>query len=82
MTRPILIALSLAVATSAFGQDEASIQAQPVDSGWNPKVEEYEVVEGDTLWAISANILGDPFLWPRVWAFNPEITKSPLDLPR
>ena len=34
----------------------------------------YEVHRGDTLWDISGHFFGDPYAWPRVWSFNPEIT--------
>ena len=44
------------------------------DSAFRPTVEFYQITEGDTLWGISEKFLGDPFLWPRVWALNPEIT--------
>jgi hypothetical protein len=41
------------------------------------------VEEGDTLWDLSANYLGDPWRWPELWSFNPEITNPhwiyPLD---
>lgn len=43
----------------------------------------YEVREGDTLWDITQHFYGDPFEWPRVWSYNPEITNPnwiyPLD---
>ncbi|AXK37705.1 LysM peptidoglycan-binding domain-containing protein [Streptomyces armeniacus] len=31
---------------------------------------EYTVVEGDTLWDIARTRLGDPLLWPRIYALN------------
>jgi hypothetical protein len=41
------------------------------------------VTEGDTLWDISAHYLGDPWHWPELWSYNPEITNPhwiyPLD---
>ena len=36
--------------------------------------ETHTVVEGDTLWDITARYYGDPYKWPRVWSYNPEIT--------
>lgn len=33
----------------------------------------HRVEKGDTLWDISGRYLGDPFHWPRVWSYNPEI---------
>ncbi len=35
---------------------------------------DYTIVKGDTLWDISQKELQDPFLWPKVWKENPEIT--------
>ena len=34
----------------------------------------YLVRRGDTLWDITGHFYGDPWQWPRVWSFNPEIT--------
>jgi LysM domain len=36
--------------------------------------ETYVVQKGDTLWDICAHYLGDPYLWPKVWAQNSTIT--------
>jgi hypothetical protein len=46
--------------------------------------DEVHVVEpGDTLWDISDHYFGDPWHWPELWSFNPEITNPhwiyPLD---
>lgn len=32
------------------------------------------VVEGDTLWQISESYLEDPFMWPALWSYNPQVT--------
>jgi hypothetical protein len=41
------------------------------------------VVRGDTLWDVSGHYFGDPWHWPELWSFNPEITNPhwiyPLD---
>jgi hypothetical protein len=44
--------------------------------GMNPKGdrEVHVVQEGDTLWDISQHYYGDPWNWPELWSFNPEIT--------
>jgi hypothetical protein len=34
----------------------------------------YVVQPGDTLWDISSRFLNNPWYWPKVWSFNPEIT--------
>lgn len=43
-------------------------QVQPESA---PEV--YEVRDGDTLWDITQRFLGNPWLWPRVWSYNPQI---------
>lgn len=52
--------------TSQGTQKKVSI---PSDT---PKV--YSVREGDTLWDITETFYGDPYRWPEVWSYNPEIT--------
>jgi hypothetical protein len=41
------------------------------------------VAEGDTLWDISAHYFDDPWHWPQIWSWNPEVTNPhwiyPLD---
>lgn len=41
----------------------------------------YVVVQGDTLWDISAMYLDSPWLWPRLWQINPEIENPHLIYP-
>jgi len=41
----------------------------------------YTVVEGDTLWDISARFLEEPWLWPEVWQINPQIANPDLIYP-
>ena len=39
------------------------------------KVPEYHrVVRGDTLWDLSSHYYANPWNWPRIWSYNPEIT--------
>jgi hypothetical protein len=35
--------------------------------------EEHTVVPGDTLWDLCSKYLSNPWYWPRVWSYNPEI---------
>jgi len=42
---------------------------------------EYTVVKGDTLWDISHTELQDPFLWPKIWKVNPDISNPDLIYP-
>ena len=34
----------------------------------------HTVKEGDTLWDITQAYYGDPYRWPQVWSYNPDIT--------
>jgi hypothetical protein len=34
----------------------------------------YTVQRGDTLWDVTGRFYGNPYEWPRVWSYNPEIT--------
>jgi LysM domain len=51
--------------------------------GRKPERDVHVVQEGDTLWDISDKYFGDPYHWPELWSFNPEITNPhwiyPLD---
>ncbi len=48
-----------------------------------PLPETHTVRRGDTLWSISGRYYANPWDWPRLWSFNPEITNPhwiyPLD---
>ncbi len=34
----------------------------------------HKVKEGDTLWDITETYYGDPYRWPQIWSYNPDIT--------
>ncbi len=45
------------------------------------EIKDYKVQQGDTLWDISNKELNDPFLWPKVWKENPDITNPDKLMP-
>jgi len=47
----------------------------------NNAPEQYVVKKGDTLWDISAIYLEQPWLWPKLWRFNPQIDNPHLIYP-
>jgi nucleoid-associated protein YgaU len=40
--------------------------------------EEYIIQPGDTLWDLSDQLLDDPFWWPKLWSYNPNILNPHL----
>lgn len=64
-----LIALGIWLAGGA-----SVAQARAAQADYKPTQDEVTVQPGDTLWDLSERVTGSPWHWPRVWAYNPEIT--------
>ncbi len=55
-----------------FGYDTGGEEPISVHSGPTPEL--HVVRRGDTLWDICFYYFNDPWQWPKVWSFNPQIT--------
>ena len=55
-----------------FGYEPSS--DEPVSLHTGPTPELHVVRKGDTLWDICFYYFNDPWQWPKVWSFNPQIT--------
>jgi hypothetical protein len=53
---------------------EGTAPAAAEGQGAVPAPDTYTVRPGDTLWDLSGRFLNNPWYWPKVWSFNPEIT--------
>jgi hypothetical protein len=83
------------VSTSAGEGPQSIAQAKKEHRGYRiggkglhaaalPEGKDVHVVsDGDTLWDISSHYFGEPWHWPELWSYNPEITNPhwiyPLD---
>ena len=56
-----------------FYVDDGTDQG-PIDSGARGTPELHVVVRGDTLWDICGRYFNDPWQWPKIWSYNPQIT--------
>jgi hypothetical protein len=41
--------------------------------GTLPPPDVYTIRQGDTLWDLSGRFLNNPWYWPKIWSYNPEI---------
>jgi nucleoid-associated protein YgaU len=62
----------IAGTASAQFEDEGAGKAKVEVPADMPQT--HTVKEGDTLWDITETYYGDPYKWPRVWSYNPDIT--------
>ncbi len=69
------IAVGQADALPATGRrPEGSAATADQGMGAVPPPDTYTVRPGDTLWDLSGRFLNNPWYWPKVWSFNPDIT--------
>lgn len=73
MLKKIILTLSLFACSLISMADQLKINDDA------PKT--HVVVKGDTLWDISAVFLEQPWLWPKLWRWNPEINNPHLIYP-
>jgi len=78
-------AVSGAGPVEAAPPDDAPLGVEPLDrragadegrgagAGAVPPPDTYTVKPGDTLWDLSGRFLNNPWYWPKIWSYNPEI---------
>jgi hypothetical protein len=50
------------------------VQAQAPANEAVPPPDTYTIKPGDTLWDLSGRFLNNPWYWPKIWSYNPEIS--------
>jgi hypothetical protein len=60
-------------ADTGFGADN-NVNDQPVSQHNGPTPDLHVVRTGDTLWDICFFYFNDPWQWPKVWSYNPQVT--------
>lgn len=74
MKRWTIAAVAVAISLSASTRAE---EMRPASAGANIPATvppSHMVRQGDTLWDITHRYYNDPYRWPQVWSFNPDIT--------
>ena len=62
-----------ALATAAKNKEAISLGDDSGKKTWNTVPDAHTVVKGDTLWDICDHYYNNPWQWPRVWSYNPDI---------
>jgi hypothetical protein len=71
-----LLALALLLPQTALAQwlpDKSQPSIQVQDSARTGE-RIYVVEQGDTLWSVAEQLYDDPWYWPSLWSYNPQIT--------
>ncbi|MBW2686849.1 MAG: LysM peptidoglycan-binding domain-containing protein [Deltaproteobacteria bacterium] len=68
----VLIAGTAIAQVDEAGEDQEAQKAKVEVPADMPQT--HTVTEGDTLWDITQAYYGDPYKWPQVWSYNPDIT--------
>ncbi|HRH00594.1 MAG TPA: LysM peptidoglycan-binding domain-containing protein, partial [Polyangiaceae bacterium] len=55
------------------GRENGSFIFGGVNARRNPNATVHSVRKGDTLWHICDQYFSNPYQWPRIWSYNPEI---------
>ena len=68
----MMAVLIAGTAIAQFEEDQGAEKAKVEVPADMPRT--HTVRDGDTLWDITQTYYGDPYRWPQVWSYNPDIT--------
>jgi len=69
----VLAQASPATPPAAAPRPEGTVVTSDGGAGGVAAPDTYTIRPGDTLWDLSGRFLNNPWYWPKVWSFNPEI---------
>ena len=71
----LLLVLLIGLTFPGFAQEDARFGPDIIPAGQAVGTQRvYVVDEGDTMWDVADRFLGDPWMWPLLWSFNPQVT--------